>query len=82
LLSEHAPDLANLEIPLRQLLVTVRYWDGEKAAEIQRELVRDIRNPPERTVIFNGLTQRLITACTMVIALARVEIYGLVTTRL
>src|SRR5215475_8076025 len=57
LLSEHAPDLANLETPLRRLLVTVRYWDGEKAGEIQRELVRDIIRPPERTVIFNGLTQ-------------------------
>jgi hypothetical protein len=57
LLSEHAPDLANLETPLRQLLVTVRYWDGEKAADIQHELVRDISSPPERTVIFNGLTQ-------------------------
>jgi hypothetical protein len=57
LLSEHAPDLKSLETPLRQLLVTVRYWDGERAADIQQELVRGISNPPERTVIFNGLTQ-------------------------
>jgi hypothetical protein len=57
LINEHRPDLAELEKPLRRLLVLVRYWDGEKAADIHQELVRNIANRSDRTVVFNGLTQ-------------------------
>jgi len=55
----HSPNLARLEKPLRQLLATVRYWDGVKPKAIQKELCRNVRARPERTVLFNGLTQTL-----------------------
>jgi hypothetical protein len=57
LIKEHSPNLDELERPLRRLLVIVRYWEGEQPAEIYGELVRDIADPPDRTVVFNGLTQ-------------------------
>jgi hypothetical protein len=59
IISEHSPNLAKLEKSLRQLLTTVRYWDGVKPKAIQNELCRNVRAPPERTVLFNGLTQTL-----------------------
>jgi hypothetical protein len=57
ILNSHAPNLANLEKPLRQLLTTVRYWEGVRPKDIQRELGRNIRIRRDRTVLFNGLTQ-------------------------